>query len=332
MLYIKSYIFIFKILLFAGIIPSSFKYLSIIVKKLKRRDQSAGNKLNNNLINLKKNWILRDYTQKFSINKRFYSIISVHVPIHKKPKTPKELGYYLAGLIEGYSVINNKITIYFHELNISLAYFIKKAIGYGKVKKINNVVVYYIENIEGLKKIITLINGKLRLQKNIDLINNFIKISNLKEIEIDNKPNNELLLNNYWLAGLIDSDGYFDIDISLKKEINIKINISFLLEMKESKILTELKKEIGGKIDYIENIDIYKYTTTSLLHVKKLINYFNQFHLLSNKHINYLKWRKTYLILLNNIEISEKDIERIKNFKKSLISLKPSKILLINSE
>ncbi len=60
--------------------------------------------------------------------------ISDHIPIHKKTVSEDEFGYYLAGLIEGDGYINKKvigITIAFHRLDASLAYYIKKRVGHG---------------------------------------------------------------------------------------------------------------------------------------------------------------------------------------------------------
>ena len=55
------------------------------------------------------------------------NIISNHIPKHKKPVSDDEFGFYLAGLIEGDGYINKKvisINIVFHELDVSLAYYI----------------------------------------------------------------------------------------------------------------------------------------------------------------------------------------------------------------
>ena len=97
------------------------------------------------------------------------NIVSNHVPIHKKPVSDDEFGSYLAGLIEGDGYINKKvinITIVFSQLDASLAYYIKKRIGYGVVEKIKdkNALVYRA-NLEGSIVIAKLINGKLRTAK-----------------------------------------------------------------------------------------------------------------------------------------------------------------------
>lgn len=90
--------------------------------------------------------------------------ISDHLKNHKKPETSEQLGYYLAGLIEGDGYIgDNRIEISFHMDDISSAYYIKKTIGYGSVLSVKgkNSVRYVLRHTVGLEKLFTLINGKL---------------------------------------------------------------------------------------------------------------------------------------------------------------------------
>jgi hypothetical protein len=89
--------------------------------------------------------------------------ISEHVPRHQSNLTTDEFGYFLTGLIEGDgSFGNTELQIIFSEADTSLAYYIKKRIGFGNVYKIKHQKkVYYIcKNIDGLNVILSLINGK----------------------------------------------------------------------------------------------------------------------------------------------------------------------------
>ncbi|GMM49025.1 hypothetical protein DAPK24_040430 (mitochondrion) [Pichia kluyveri] len=61
--------------------------------------------------------------------------ISPHIPKHKKLLNDTELGYYLAGLIDGNGNIDKeigRITIYYDIKDISSAYMLKEMIGYGR--------------------------------------------------------------------------------------------------------------------------------------------------------------------------------------------------------
>jgi hypothetical protein len=108
--------------------------------------------------------------------------ISVHVPTHKKPVNDNNFGHYLAGLIDGDGQFSfeNLLIISFHIKDISLAYYIKKRIGFGSVKEIKNknIVVFVINSTKGLIEVLNLINGKLR---------NFVKFNEVNKILNDLK-------------------------------------------------------------------------------------------------------------------------------------------------
>ena len=118
-------------LLYAGKTICSFKYFMIlnhIVKILKMMSQSAGNKIIG--------------TSETICNKTIAKVksISIHVPTHIKPINDTEFGHYLAGLIDGDGHFNSKqqLVIVFNILDIQLAYFIKKQLGFGIIKKVKN--------------------------------------------------------------------------------------------------------------------------------------------------------------------------------------------------
>jgi hypothetical protein len=94
--------------------------------------------------------------------------ISVHVPKHLRPLGDGPFGHYLAGLIDAKGSFNNKqeLILKFHSLDPSLAYYIKKQLGFGSVKKVKykNKLLLIIEAPEGIKKVINLINGKIRTE------------------------------------------------------------------------------------------------------------------------------------------------------------------------
>ena len=56
---------------------------------------------------------------------------------------------------------------------------------------------------------------------------------------------------------------------------------------------------------------------TSFGSAKKIIRYFDKFHLQSRKYISYLKWRKIYLLIQDKEHITEKGINKIIKIKSS---------------
>lgn len=265
---------------------------------------------------------LRHYSTKENI-----SLISDHVPIHKKPISDEDFGYYLAGLIEGDGTFSgNIIRIYFHINDAPLAYYIKKRIGYGVVKNIKDKnALFYDAHIKGIIKIAELINGKLRTAEKLEKFNDntLDHINKQLDTPLAKKPlDTSQLTSTYWLAGFTDADGSFQIKTISRKDRKFGYEIRLKLQMDQKKefILNQIKKEFSGYLGFRKTQNTFYYESTSFSSAKKVINYFDHYHLLSSKHINYLKWRKVYRIIQNKEHLTEKGIEKIINIKKSMNS------------
>ena len=257
--------------------------------------------------------------------KKFQDIkISIHRPTHKSlfNLSSQDFGYYLAGLIEGDGYISpqNQIVIVFNIDDSSLAYSLKKHIGYGNIYKIKdkNAIKLIISKNDGVKKVLQLINGKLRLPHKLE---QFMKVVNSYHLDI--KPINYLdlssLNNSYWLTGYSDADASFQIKIlnRLNKK-NPEIRLYFQIDSKYDTILNQIKTDFGGYIGLRKSQNTYYYHSTSFNSAKLLINFFDQYHLLSTKYLNYIKWRKAYLIIQNREHLTELGQERIKKLKESM--------------
>jgi hypothetical protein len=68
------------------------------------------------------------------------------------------------------------LVIVFHSLDVSLAYYIKKRLGFGSVKKIKdkNAFLLIIAARTGLERVLKLINGKIRTENKFNQITNNI--------------------------------------------------------------------------------------------------------------------------------------------------------------
>lgn len=255
--------------------------------------------------------------------------ISDHLPVYKKAVSDKEFGSYLSGLIEGDGYINKKtinITICFCHLDASLAYYIKKRIGYGVVDKVKGKnALLYRANLEGSIVIARLINGKLRTA---DKINNFICLLELinKRIPtpiIPQRKDTSLLTDSYWLAGFSDADGSFQVKTIKRKEQKYgqEIRVCFQIDQKKIGILEQIREVFGGSIGYRKSQDTFYYSSVSFGSAKKVINYFDHFNLLSSKHINFLKWRKVYRLIQKKKHLTENGINLILKIKSTMNSL-----------
>nr|YP_009517193.1 LAGLIDADG homing endonuclease [Blastosporella zonata]AYE93114.1 LAGLIDADG homing endonuclease [Blastosporella zonata] len=124
-------------------------------------------------------------------------------------------------------------------------------------------------------------------------------------------------LRNHWLAGFSDADASFQIK-TLNRNNKVEIRLNFQIDQKKDKILLLIKDLFGGNIGYRKSQDTYYYGSTSFGSAKKVINYFDYFHLLSSKHINYLKWRKAYLIIQDRDHLNKNGIEKIIKLKNTM--------------
>ena len=76
-------------------------------------------------------------------------------------------------------------------------------------------------------------------------------------------------------------------------------------------MLSIIKEFLGGNIGYSKSQDTYYYGSTNFGEARKVIQYFDQYHLQSRKHINYLRWRKVYRLIQNKEHLTEKGLAKI---------------------
>lgn len=248
------------------------------------------------------------------------------------------LSSYLAGLFEGDGHIwipqptssrkkNPVFAITFHIDDLPLADKLLSLIGGGHiVKRKTKSLELRITRIIDLKKVIELINGKLRtpkiyqLHKLIDWINWHHSLY-IKKKPIDLSPINE----NSWLSGFIDADGSFYIKNSIKS-----IACKFALEQrmicpKTNESYGAVLERIAIFLDISLNIrkretrdDYYILRVENQAAVKNLINYLNKFPLFGKKYLNYLNWEKAFNIILEKNQYSKENREKILELKNTM--------------
>ena len=143
-----------------------------------------------------------------------------------------------------------------------------------------------------------------------------INILNLKK-NLNIKLNLDKDLKNHWLAGFSYAVASFQI-IILDHSNRVEVRLNFQIDQKKEYILLLIKKFLGGNIGYIKSKDTYYYGSTSFGSAKNVINYFDYFHLLSSKQINFLKWRKAYLIIQNKNHLNKEGLNQIIKLKNTM--------------
>lgn len=260
--------------------------------------------------------------------------ISPHVPKHFKPLNDEQFGHYLAGLIDGdghFSKIGQLVIVFSHP-DAFLAYYIKEKLGYGNVRKVKNknAYLFVVSNKDGIFRVLNLINGKLRTENKLNQVIRMLqtKYSELEEFKkaffsMDNcswifSINNSLCFHNRWLAGFSDADSSFQIKIINRSLKRTEVRLNFQIDQKKVELLIKIKSFLGGNISYRKDTDNYYYGSTSFGSARKIINYFDHFHLQSRKHISYLRWRKAYIIIQKKEHLTKEGLMKITRIKEIL--------------
>ena len=305
---VDKLVFTVKILLYAGNswISSPLALVALGTIYLYYTGQSAGNF---SLTTRAKAQVKNTYN-KFT----HLPTISEHVQSHKTNLTNEEFGYFLAGLIEGDGWFGDKqLHIIFAEQDTSLAYYLKKRIGYGNVYKMKDkkAVRYICKKTKGLSIIISLINGKFVSNYKIDQL---IKHNYSKNFNIDILPaSRKLDLNNYWLAGFTQADGCFHIS-AIKSKIHktgYSVRLEYSLKQNDKLPLNLLYDNLktGSISQYSSGIWCYK--STGFKTAVSLINYFDKFNLFAGKYKSYLKFRKVYIMITEGKHLEKKGVKKI---------------------
>jgi hypothetical protein len=309
----KEVVKLLKYSLYAGILFILGPPVINTVGTIQKQKKSASNKVCKNRINF--------YTSDS------FNMLSIddHLAKHSYPKSDEEFGCYLAGLIEGDGYIGDKrIEIIFHHSDLSLAYYIKKKIGYGNIYKIKDKKAskYSLRHKEGLKKVFTLINGKLIGENKINQLktNGWDLIYNINILPSYTGS----LLNNHWFAGFTDADGCFLIGLHKSKthRQGMAFQLEFKIKQKDKKLLENIKKGMEiGLINFYKTELIYCYKISSIKDAYNIINYFDKYHLNSSKYLQYFKWRKAYRMLQRKIHLTSEGFNKLLKLRKTLRDL-----------
>ena len=252
--------------------------------------------------------------------------ISVHNSKHLKPISDNHFGHYLAGLIDGDGHFSSQqqLVIVFSGFDVSLAYDIKERLGFGNVRKVKdkNAYLLIISKTEGLAKVINLINGKLRTTSKYNQVINNILSNHKYEVfkkSLDFQINSTKDFKNHWIAGFSDTDASFQIKVlDRASRSKPEIRLNYQIDQSNNDILILIKDHFGGNIGYRKSQNTYYYGSTSFGSAKNVIKYFDEYHLQSTKHINYLKWREVYILIQNKYHLTEQGINQIKELKDSM--------------
>lgn len=303
--------------------------LAISWKHFLIESQSAGNLFDFNLIG-----IFREYTPEIiCCNTLFLN------------PAPNNFISYLTGLIEGDgSIIVPKnersskgkinypsIQIVFHLKNLPLALLIQKNLGHGSLqrKKGVNAYVLYINNQEGILKLVNLLNGNMRTPKIFSLFNLIDWLNNKKpELNLTKLPLKAYLNDDAWLSGIIESDGHFSVRTTMTGKFP-KIECKFELSQRQKDhlghsnelFLESIAKFLNTSLKNIrENTTNpqYRLRTTNLESNLILINYLNKYPLFGSKYLDYNDWKEILSLFNPRFKYSQENIDKVFKLKSNM--------------
>jgi len=285
--------------------------------------------------------------------------LSIHRPDHKYPDA-NQIGYYLAGLIDGAGWISKggdqpKIVIAFHKKDIHVGYYLKSFFGGGTVKThlTKQSAVLTFTNRLILIKICTLIHNKLKFLEKINRLNSLIIQLDLGEILTPSIYTSKISIDNHYLAGLIDSDGCLTIRLlnrinrdkvtgagSVKRfpPLEVRLYLRIELNLKDGEdIINNFKSIFGGHVSpprkHIDRGGVHtapnnlslshslSYTSVSFKNMYKILCYLDKYHL-NCKYLEYTYLRKAYLLVQDKKHLEEGGLNLIKEYQLKISKLK----------
>ena len=129
-------------------------------------------------------------------------------------------------------------------------------------------------------------------------------------------PLNKVTLDNHWLAGFTQADGCFHISIakSNSHKTGFSVRLEYSIKQKDIIPLKLLYDKLKmGNLSYYSKPEISCYKSTGFKTAALLINYFDKFNLFAGKYLNYLKFRKVYIMITKGRHLENEGIIKIKS-------------------
>lgn len=240
------------------------------------------------------------------------SAISDHLLDHRQPEDGEELGYYLAGLIDGGGHLSEKrIEITFRLADIAYVYRLRKQIGYGKVHTRSglNTVQLVILKPAGILKVSALIYGKLVSSKKTNDLSAYYKAS----------PRAQFRLNdNFWFSGFSDACGGYAIDCATGGggEL-ISINTPLRLTHQERELFDFIQAQWTCTVTTVGSLLECIFTGEFELCIP--FAYFSLWPAQApSRLLNFRKWHIAYRIVLRNGHLTAEGQRRVRKLKENL--------------
>ena len=251
------------------------------------------------------------------------NLIQTNVLKARKPQTKEQFGYFLAGVIDadGHIEKGGNVCLAFHERELSVALYIKKIIGYGSIFKYKGSRSYRYRccRTDKVKEIGNMIRHKLRHQTKIEQFNSRL-VPKIGGEKTQKSPS--ISFENHWLAGFIQGDGSFQIQINNRGTPQEQVMIIIQISQKKDLLLQQIKNVFGGVLFYYKPQDFYYYTSSSIPNATEFVKYLDQYQVIGSSFKIYQHWRQAYFCRQTKQHTTELGRQRIIDLKASMSKLK----------
>lgn len=244
------------------------------------------------------------------------------------PKSDTDLGYYLAGLIEGDGHFSkNQLIISGHEKDYEFFHALKHALGYGKVSQYTRgrALRFVISSKAGLRRVILLCNGKF---VGWHKFNQLLKHNYSKHLNIVlQQPKEEnMSFSNFWFCGFIEADGCFNITIRKcnTNAIKTRVDLRLTIAQKDSYLLQLIRRQfIDAQMYESKNSKNrhFRLTISGHKRLPTVIHYFDQYPLQTRKYIHYRMFRRCFRLVQFKKHLNFKGLEAARTIQTMLTSV-----------
>lgn len=216
--------------------------------------------------------------------------------------------------------------------DIQILYKIRTTLGFGKIQikdePHRRVGVFYVTGKENFTRLIHLFNGNLCSEYKVKEFEKWVNTYNTcYDQKIFSKQSlNTFTLNDSWLSGFIDAEGYFEsrfIPCRTSKQgarpllsfsISLNSDPEILIKIRDI-ILSNLKTSIQSleKIRYKKSEDGYILSTENRICIIIINNYLKAHKLMTKKHIDFVKWSNIQDLMRKDIHQTKEGLNIIKN-------------------
>jgi LAGLIDADG endonuclease len=223
---------------------------------------------------------------------------------------------WFIGFVEGDGGIythNGRLSFVITQDESAILYHIKDQLGFGNVRFDKGVQSYryVVSDLPTIVLLMHLFNGNLVLEHRIRQLAllrgiNQIKINkrfqHLAElVHITTSP--IISLNDGWLSGITDSEGCFNIHITLRLANTVGFNtkLRFIIDQNDTKALNLIRNifNTGFVSQRKSNLAAFRYTSSSFKGLETVVLYFNAFPLKTLKKEAFIKWCDIRVMMAN---------------------------------